>query len=76
MTQCPNCHQYMDSYTEYSSKGKMVTQVCTCGYTNKHTTYDLLEFTPNSNSSIDVGASKKNNKHTKHKNKRGIHEKK
>jgi len=66
----------MDSYTEYSSKGKMVTQVCTCGYTNKHTTYDLLEFTPNSNSSIDVGASKKNNKHTKHKNKRGIHEKK
>ena len=75
MTQCPNCHQYMDSYTEYSSRGKMVIQVCTCGYTNKHTTYDILEFTQNLNSSNDVGASKKNtNKHIKHK--RGIHEKK
>lgn len=74
----------MDSYTEYSSNGMTKIQVCTCGYTDKKMIFDNVELNPSNiqfttYSSNDVGASKRrNNKYnkTKHKHKRGIHEKK
>ena len=83
MTQCPNCHQYMGSYTEYTRDGMNVTWICRCGYKRKDMSsisdfsVDISEIKPKLRGNVGASKRRSNNRNkNKHKNKRGIHEKK